>query len=233
MLIDDFNAAVSSATEAQLRTALKQLLAPHATPVFGAAKTIVHEVAALNALQELGRISSNPDEYDLIEKLRITKSKARALLYQAGLRSEINESEINAALCKALATTQAIKEGQLYLIEVPDPLTMDRLRKRVHSYGYLTDGSFSGSVAKIPEGALIKLVDELMPKKQKDEITKQLIEAGMPDKSIAGLIKAILAQAGKKVAGELGDSAGNVVGDVISDTFAHGWQTLKNYVSDK
>jgi hypothetical protein len=49
--------------------------------VFGAAKTVEHEIAALNALKAIGYISQDADEFDLVEKLRITKSKARLLLY--------------------------------------------------------------------------------------------------------------------------------------------------------
>jgi hypothetical protein len=148
------------------------------------------------------------------------------LLYQAALRTEDDESLINQALCKALATTQVLRDGVMYLIEVPDPLTMDRLRKRVRTYGFVSDGTFAGSIAKIPEGALIRLVEELIPEKQKSEITRQLIKGGLPDKTIAGALKAVLATVGKKVAGELGDQAGKAIGDEIGDILTGGWRAL-------
>lgn len=41
--------------------ALKDLLASHAAPVFGAAKVVEHEVAAFRALQRLGYLPTKPD----------------------------------------------------------------------------------------------------------------------------------------------------------------------------
>lgn len=87
MLTKSFENSISQATEVQLREALRLMLRPHAFPVFGAARTIEHEVAALNALKVLGNIKANADEFELVETLRVTKSKARALLYQAALRN--------------------------------------------------------------------------------------------------------------------------------------------------
>ena len=103
MLTQSFDRAISRASTAQLREALRLMLEPHAAPVFGAAKTVEHEVAALNALKAPGYIAPNEDEFDLVENLQITKSKARSLLYQAALRTEDDAPVSNRALCKALA----------------------------------------------------------------------------------------------------------------------------------
>ena len=73
---------------------------------------------------------------------------------------------------------------------------------------------------------LIRLVEELIPEKQKSEITRQLIKGGLPDKTIAGALKAVLATVGKKVAGELGDQAGKSIGDEIGEIFTGGWRAL-------
>ena len=60
---------------------LQHLLRPYSEPVSGAAKTIEHEVAAFNALKALRYIEPDADDFDLVESLRIAKSKARSLLY--------------------------------------------------------------------------------------------------------------------------------------------------------
>jgi hypothetical protein len=233
MLTQSFENSISQANEEQLREALRLMLQPHASPVFGAARTIEHEVAALKALKLLGNIKANADEFDLVENLRVTKSKARSLLYQAALRTEESDAAVNTALSNALKTTQVVRDGSLYLMEVPDPLTMDRLRKRVRSYGFLSDGTFSGSIAKIPEGALLKLVEELIPEEQKAKISKQLKEAGLPDKTIAGVLKAMLATAGKKVAGEMGGVAAKALGEEIGDVLTTGWAALQKFATSK
>jgi hypothetical protein len=84
------HSVIDKADAEQLRQALRLLLRPHAETVFGAAKSIEHEVAALNALKALGYINPTADEFDLVEGLRITKTKARSLLYHAALRADSN-----------------------------------------------------------------------------------------------------------------------------------------------
>lgn len=158
MLNKHYSQHIEQASEEKLREALKILLKPHATPVFGASKAIEHEVAALSALKILEFIDVSSDDFTLVEKLRITKSKARSLLYQAALREESDECSNEELLRKALSNPRIVKEGKFYLLEISDPLTMDRLRKKVRDYGFLSDGSFSGSIAKVPENALLKLV---------------------------------------------------------------------------
>lgn len=229
------SALIEEVDVAQLRRALNQLLRPHIEPVFGAAKIIEHEVAALNAMKVLGYINHGADEFDLVEKLRITRCKARSLLYQAALRGESSQADMDSALRKALESMRALRDGAMYLIEVPDPLTMDRLRKRVRDLGYLSDGTFSGSIAKIPEVALIRLVEDLIPEEGKEEIRKQLIEAGMSDMSLAGAIKAMLGKIGRRAFDEVGEQAGKALGEQVCEIFSCGWQAVGKFIklSDK
>ena len=62
----------------------------------------------------------------------------------------------------------------IYLIEVPYPLVMDKLRQRVRKLGYISDGSFSGSIAKISEDALVALIEDLLDDRIKNEIIEAL-----------------------------------------------------------
>lgn len=227
MSIEQLDKVIDKAGTKQLRQALRLLLSPHAELVFGAAKAIEHEVAAFNALKALGYVDQDSDEFDLVDKLRITKNKARSLLYQVALRAESSPADVDAALCKALQSTRPLRDGSMYLIEVPDPLTMDRLRKRIRDYGYLSDGTFSGSIAKIPEGALVRLIEELISVEVRAEIRKRLIEAGMEDMSVAGAIKAVLGKIGKKALDDVGEQAGKAVGEEIAKMLTAGWNTMK------
>lgn len=227
MLNNQFEKTINTADIIQLRVALGYLLAPHGSPVFGAVKLIEHEVAALKALTALGFLSSEIDEFDLVEKLRITKAKARALLYQSALRSIDETDAADDALRKILSQPRIMKEGAAYLVEVHDPLTMDRLRKRIRSLGFLSDGFFSGTVAKVPEGALVSLVAELIPNHLRVEVTRQLIKQGLPDTSLAGLIKSMLAKAGTKLAGDVGDKIVGNIGQHLEELFSKGWGVLQ------
>lgn len=230
MLNSAFEGALAVASRPQLMAVVKIFLAPHGSPVFGAAKLVEHEVAALNALKLLGYISYDADEFDLVEKLRVTKSKARALRYQAALRLEQSEVEIQKSLQTALLTTKVLRDGAFYLIEVHDPLTMDRFQKRVRDAGFISDGSFSGAVAKIPEGALLCMVESLIPDELKAEILRELIGVGLPDKTIGGAIKSMLAQAGRKVGGEVGGQVAKEIGTEIERLLKDGWSALRGYI---
>lgn len=219
MLIDQYKESINKATKEQLKTAVTVLLGSHAVPVFGAAKTVEHEVAALNALKVLGYLTDDSDEFTLVEKLRITKSKARSLLYQTALRKiDEDEADKDLRLINALKSTQIIKEGSLFIIEVPDPLTMDRMRKIIRDAGYLSDETFSNSLAKVSEGALVSLMVELIPEKDKEAIEKKMFEAGVTDNSIAGIIKAIIIHEASRIAGETGKKIANKIGNKIFST---------------
>ena len=58
------------------------LLSKHSYPVFGAAKQIEQEIAAIEVLKQIAYLQQQSDEYDYIHKLKITKAKARNLMYQ-------------------------------------------------------------------------------------------------------------------------------------------------------
>ena len=61
MMTNKINQLVEDASPERARQALAIMFAPHASPVFGASKSVEHEVAAINAMKLLGYLSSSPD----------------------------------------------------------------------------------------------------------------------------------------------------------------------------
>ena len=178
MITNKLNQLVESASPEKVRQALALTFSPHANPVFGASKSVEHEVAAFNAMKLLGYLSDSPDEFELVEKLRVTKSKARALLYQVALRVD-SSAENEADELRAILTNPRIAvDGDFYLIEVPQPLAMYRLRHRVRQLGFLSDGSFSGSVARLKQPALTVLVESIIPEAERIIVIEGLKRAG-------------------------------------------------------
>ena len=221
MEIDNLVGHFNKADEGLLREALRMLFVPHATPVFGAAKSVEHEVAALNVLKLLGYVSKDADEFELVERLRVTKPKARNLLYQSALRASEDSGAVDRSLRSALSNPRIKRDGAFFLIEVPQPLTMDRLRARVRFLGFISDGTFSGGLAKVPEEALTALVESLMPAKQKAAVLNAMKKQGLTDTSLQGVLKGALSRVGSRVAaeagGELMSSAGEFLGQVFTD----------------
>lgn len=85
---EKLNPLIGNATAQQLWPSMQLLLRQHTPPVYCAAKAIEPEVTAVNALKVLGYVEEGADEFDLVEKGRITKRMARSLLYQVVLRAE-------------------------------------------------------------------------------------------------------------------------------------------------
>jgi hypothetical protein len=198
-----------------LADVVRVLLTRHASPVFGAAKVVEHEVAAFNALRAIGYLSPGPDEYELVEKLSCTRMKARNLLYQVALRERNGAEGTDEELQRVFSSARIAKDGDLFLIEIPQPLTMDRLRSKVRSLGYLTDGSFSGSIAKIPERAILALLSELVDEETKDAVRKQFVHQGLTDTSFTGVARDVL----KRYAGRFGGQAASSAVDNLAPMF--------------
>ena len=49
---------------------------------------------------------------------------------------------------------------------------MDRLRHRIRQLGFLSDGSFSGSIARIKRPALAALISSLIPESEQRIVIK-------------------------------------------------------------
>lgn len=206
---------IDSAGITELKSAVSILLKPHASPVFGAVKVVEHEVAALNALRILGYLETDVDEYGLVEGLRVTKAKARSLLYSVALRQMTDESEVDDQLREVVGKCTLCKDGDMFLFEVPQPLTMDRLRQRVRKLGFVSVGTFSGSIARLPGEALVALVEALVPQEQKKSLLKKLNAAGYEGKDVASIIKRIVFAAAGTVGGAaLGKVTENAVNEL-------------------
>jgi hypothetical protein len=89
MIANRLNQLDSPTSPEIVQNALPFIFAQHMYPVFDASKSVEHEVAAPSTLKVLGYLSDKPNELELelefVEKLRVTISKARALLYQVAL----------------------------------------------------------------------------------------------------------------------------------------------------
>lgn len=232
MNLDTLSQALAEASPETQTEALMLLLGAHASPVFGAARAIEHEVAAFLALQRLGLLTAQPDEYELVMTLRITKAKARNLLYQVALRQRQGPAETNAALRQLLSQPRVAKDGDKILIEVPDPLLMDSLRQRIRQLGFISDGSFSGSIAKLPTAALAALVADLIPAEDQAAIKGQLRAQGIQGDDLASMISAVLGQFGKRVAGAAGERLAEQIGTQLGDFLGDGAVSAFDWVRD-
>lgn len=208
---------LSTTSADQLAKAVKTLLAPHFNPVFGASKLIEHEVAALEVLKQLGLINSQADEYELVQKLRITKSKARTLMYQSALRSGKSQGDWESEIRKILTNPTVYLNGEMVFIEVYNPLLMDILRSNIRDLGFISNGTFSDSLARIPLNALAALIKTYIPEDRRSEVESNLNKQGIEGITLEGLIIGFLKKFGQSLADETGGKLGQKIGEGVSE----------------
>lgn len=162
-----------------LRYAVAELLAPTLGTTFAAGRAADHELAALRALQMLGVLPEEVSEYDLVMRLRVTRAKARALLYRLRLAALEGVEALDDRVRDVVAKPTVERVGSAtsarveWVLDVPDPLVADRIRQLVREAGLVTDGSFSPSLVKLSMRGYAMLVERLIPQPHRDGVWAQ------------------------------------------------------------
>ena len=211
----DINQIVNHATEEEAKSALSYFLKSYMEPAFGALPKNEVELIVLNVLAKLKAIDEEPELYEFVSKLKVTRSKARGLIYDRELRRS-SEEELNEKVKSLLKRPLIQKNGDLYVLEVENPLVSDHLRSKVKKLGYVSDGSFSPNIIRLGLDAITALIESDLSSKEKDTVKDALVAAGAPDTTLTGALKATLKKVGGKVASETGEILIEKASDFIS-----------------
>ena len=201
----NIQAKINMVTDVKCRKSLEKILTQYLDPAFGTLPKREIDLLIFEVLQDLGFVNDKPEIYSLISELKISRSKARSLLYDRELR-KYNESELDGLVKKELSKLIVSKDGEEFKIELDSQLVSDHLRSKVKKLGYLSDGSFSPSIVKLCLRAITALIESYLSKSEQEKITKTLIKAGAPDKSFKGVLTAVLMKIANKVASDVGES---------------------------
>lgn len=212
---------------------LERILQTYATPSFGSMSKRDIDILMFTALQYLGIIDSNPQIYDVVRLLHITRAKARNLIYESTLRrQEVDKMDayLKKELERVIVKPKFLKEGDKVCIEIDNPLLIDYVRQQLRDLNHITDGSFSPELVKMTATAFSDLYTTLLPEASLNQIKDKLISLGLErDSSPKAIIKmvfkaigtAALGKAGEelvdyttKVAGELGNWIGGVLDNI-------------------
>lgn len=211
----DITQIVNDASEEDVKSALAYFLQSYMNPAFGALPKNEVELIVLNVLEKLRAIDEEPELYEFVSKLKITRSKARGLIYDRELRRS-SEEELDNKVKSLLKRPLIQKNGDLYVLEVENPLVSDHLRSKVQKLGYVSDGSFSPSIIKLGLDAITALIESSLSPQEKNAIKAALIAAGAPDTSFKGVLKATLKKVASKVASDSGEALMDKASDFIS-----------------
>lgn len=150
----DLEQIIREAGDERAARVLKTLLERFLDPAFGALPKSEMELLLLGALEEIGAISSEPGVYELVSKLRVTRTKARNLIYERELR-RLTPAELDSRVRTLLKRPIIQKAGDQFVLEVENPLVSDHLRSKVQILGHVSDGSFSPIIVKLPLDAVV------------------------------------------------------------------------------
>ena len=210
----DIDRQLAQTPEPQARAVLAQLLKQYLTPAFGVLPKAEVELAMLEALQQLGLISADPGIYELVAKLRVTRAKARNLIYARELRRS-TVPELDAKLKLLLRRPQLLKNGELFALEVENPLLADHLKARLQALGHASDGSFSPTLVTLKLDAMAALISSCLSAEEQEKLRRALVKAGAPDTSFRGLLTGVLKTLGGKLAAKAGEAAVEQASDYL------------------
>lgn len=192
-------------TNENLNALLTAFLESVCRPAFCALPKSEIELQILTLLEGVGTVSRNADSYELVSKLKVTSNKARKLIYERELR-RLSAQDLDGRVKDLLKRPIIQKSGETFILDVENPLVSDHLRAKVRGLGFVTDGSFSPSVVKLPLAAIVALMDAYIEEHEKPRIQRVLVAAGAPDSSFKGVLKAVVYKIAQRVAAETGEA---------------------------
>jgi len=153
----------------------------------------------------------------LVSKLKVTRAKARKLIYERELR-RLSQEDLDARVKELLTEPLVDRRGDQFILEVDNPLLSDHLRDTIQKLGHITDGSFSPSLVKLSIDAFAALVEDNLSE-DPEKVRKILINAGAPDTSIKGVLIAVCSKLAGRLASEVGeevvDQAASFLGTLL------------------
>ncbi len=210
---------IANADDATCRSTLEYILSEFSKPAFGALPKREIELVMLEALVRIGYLGSEPSLYQLIQLLRVSRSKSRSLIYERDLR-RLGKTQLDDLLRSSLVRPHILKQGDLFCLEIENPLVIDHLKDKLQHLGFAADGSFSPSLVRLSRDAFNALVVDCVPSANHEAIKGALVAAGAPDSTFGGVIKGVLVKLGGKFADGAGEEvAGNIseyLGPIIS-----------------
>jgi hypothetical protein len=230
----DIDSSLKNASTGQVSQALRRVLFDAITPAFGSTSKRELELSILEAFIGIAAIRDNPSVYDLVSGLRVTKSKARSLLYDRELRRQTPES-LDALACGALRSPLLQAQGYAVALDIENPYLADHIRARVRELGHATDGSFSPNLIRLSSGAAAALIDHYLGPEDRKRVERALRsvtgEKGTAQTlmtkaisaaacAVAGKAGAELAEWGAKSIGSLIEASEDNIKDVFGNLFS-------------
>lgn len=215
----DIERALDRLDEGALRGLLGRLLSDYAAPAFGVLPKREVDLLVFRTLREAGVIGQGAPLYQLMADLRISRAKARNLVFDLEIRQPLGGG-LDDQVRAVILNDSYFKDFNWFVLEVENPVVQAHLREICRRARVVTDASFNPGIVRLPVSGLANVLEEFLDPDQQAEVKQGLYRAGkLEDKSFRGLMKRALADLAQrfagKVAGEVMDGAVGAVGEFL------------------
>ena len=215
---------------------LERILQTYATPSFGSMSKRDVDILLFSALQDLEIIDQNPQIYDVVQLLHITRAKARNLIYESSLRrqeADKMDAYLKKELKRVIVKPIFLREGDKVCIEIDNPLLIDYIRYELRELKHITDGSFSPELVKMTPNAFTDLYISLLSNENMEQIKIKFVALGLEqDKTPKAIIKQVLMSICRIVLGRTGEALVGSACDALNDWIAGRFDNIPANVED-
>jgi hypothetical protein len=199
-----------------VKVAFIKLMESYIEPSFGSISKRDFEIGLFATFQKLGVFDNPNDLFEIVSQLKITKTKARNLLYEVNLRKQVG---IEDELKKLLLNPIFLKDNNnMIALEVENPFLIDYLKMRLKKMGHITDGSFSPEIVKLQIDAFLNMFEQMFlpDEKEQEKVRKALVACGAStDNSFKAILKDILIATSNQIGGEAGERLVTRISDIL------------------
>ena len=218
----------------ELRDALNKILLDYCMPSFGSMAKHDIDLLMFDVMISLGIFDSTPSIYDVMRELKVTRNKARNLIYEHQLRSVETEHQLLAELRKVLKCPLLSRQSDNVCLEIDNPYLVDFIRNELKKLGHITDGSFNPEMVKMSTDAFSDLYYNCMEEASKAELKRRMVELGVTDDTslkavLPHLLKGVATTAAKKVFGKIGEDIADNCIDYLHDVIEKHGADIKTF----
>ncbi len=215
----DIAGALQKLEKPELEALLGRLLSDYTAPAFGVLPKREVDLLVFRTLRDAGLIRSEAALYQVMADLRVSRSKARNLMFDLEIR-QAQAGQLDDQVRSVIMNDSYFRDANWFVLEVENPVVQAHLREICRRARVVTDASFNPSLVRLPVSGLASVLEEFMTADQQAEVKRGLYRAGkLDDPSFRGLMKRALSDlAGRfagKVGGEVMDGAIGAVGEFL------------------
>ncbi|MCT4578989.1 hypothetical protein [Donghicola sp.] len=215
----DIAGALNKLETSELQALLGRLLEEYAQPAFGVLPKREVDLMIYRTLRDAGVVAQNTPLYQLMADLRVSRSKARNLMFDLEIR-QTQSGQLDDQVRSVIMNDSYFRDANWFVLEVENPVVQAHLREICRRARVVTDASFNLSLVRLPVSGLASVLEEFMTTDQQAEVKRGLYRAGkLDDPSFRGLMKRAMSDlAGRfagKVGGEVMDGAIGAVGEFL------------------